>query len=88
MGGCLGADKLLANNKGNIKMTGAYLRVLRDGKMVNIEVEYLTDEERREKLAEDPRLIEWLNLVCNTLIEAESVLNQIEQIIRPQSTEG
>jgi len=49
-------------------MTGAYLRVKRNGKWQNIEVEYLTDEEREEALKDDPRLIKWLNLVCKCLM--------------------
>lgn len=56
-------------------MTGAYLRVQRDGKWLNLEVEHLTDEERQEKLSSDPRLIQWLNLACAKLVEAEGILN-------------
>lgn len=50
-------------------MTGAYLRVERDGKWKTVEVEFLTDEERETLLKDDPRLINWLHLVCNTLKE-------------------
>ena len=59
-------------------MTGAYLRVQRDGKWLNLEVEYLTDEERQEKLSNDPRLVQWLNLVCATLVDAERLLDKVE----------
>ena len=52
-------------------MTGAYLRVERDGKYENIEVEYLTDEEREHLLRKDGRLIKWLHLVCKTLASIE-----------------
>ncbi len=56
-------------------MTGAYLRVERDGKWQALEVEYLTDAERETILKDNPRLINWLHLVCNilaTLIDKES----------------
>lgn len=58
-------------------MTGAFLRVQRDGKWMNLEVEHLTDEERQEKLGSDPRLIQWLNLVCATLAQAEGILDRL-----------
>ena len=56
-------------------MTGAYLRIEREGKWENIEVEYLTDQERQEIFIgkevstekNEPRLLQWLNLVCNKL---------------------
>lgn len=48
-------------------MTGAFLRVKRNGKFVPVEVEFLTDEERIELLSNDERLIQWLNIVCNCL---------------------
>ncbi len=53
-------------------MTGAYLRVKRDGEWENIEVEYLTDEERKDKLSDDPRLIHWLHMVCHNLTRLEN----------------
>lgn len=58
-------------------MTGAYLRVHREGLWLNIEVEHLTDAERSEKLASDPRLIDWLNLVCNKLADIEPLLDEL-----------
>ena len=60
-------------------MTGAYLRVKRDGKWENIEIEFLTDAEREENLKDDPRLINWLNLVCNKLSEIEELLQDLEK---------
>ena len=39
-------------------MTGAYLRVQRDGKWLSLEVEHLTSEEREETLKNDPRLMQ------------------------------
>ena len=53
-------------------MTGAFLRFMRDGMWMNIEVEYLTNDERKAALegrsAEE--LLRWLNLVCHTLAES------------------
>jgi hypothetical protein len=60
-------------------MTGAFLRVKRDGKFENVEVERLTDEERESKLANDPRLIAWLNLVCRELVQAEELFKELER---------
>jgi hypothetical protein len=60
-------------------MTGAYLRVQRDGKWMSLEVEHLTNEEREEKLTSDHRLIQWLNLACRKLVECESLLNDLEK---------
>ena len=54
-------------------MTGAYIRVEREGKFLNVEVEYLTDEERIELFTARPpeQLVNWLNLVCNVLEEVQ-----------------
>ena len=48
-------------------MTGAYLRVKREGKWQNIEIEYLTDGEREElfKEAGTEEVLKWLNFMCN-----------------------
>ena len=56
-------------------MTGAFLRVKRDGKWENIEVEYLTIEERKElfKDREPDELLRWLDLTCSFLCEFEEV---------------
>ena len=58
-------------------MTGAYLRVKRDGKWENIEVEHLTDEERELILKDDDRLMNWLHLTCHELIKTESLLDDL-----------
>lgn len=58
-------------------MTGAYLRVERKGRWESIEVEKLTDEERLDKLGDDSRLLQWLNLVCEKLNEAEKILDEL-----------
>ena len=60
-------------------MTGAYLRVKRNGKWQNSEVEYLTDAEREEILKDDPRIMIWLHLVCKKLAYAESILKEIDK---------
>ena len=48
-------------------MTGAYLRVRREGKWQNVEIEYLSDKEREElfKEADREELLRWLNFMCN-----------------------
>ena len=48
-------------------MTGAYLRIQREGKWQNVELEYLTDEERQElfKEAGTEEVLKWLNFMCN-----------------------
>ena len=48
-------------------MIGAYLRVKREGKWQNIEIEYLTDGEREELFKDDSpeNILKWLNFMCN-----------------------
>lgn len=66
-------------------MTGAYLRVQRNGKWENVEVEYLTDDEREQALADDPRLIHWLHLVCKTLAKCENpLLTLVDGEVKPK----
>ena len=60
-------------------MTGAYLRVKRDGKWENIEVEYLTDEERETLLKDDDRLMSWLHLTCKELVKIDVLLKDLEK---------
>lgn len=57
-------------------MTGAYLRVKRDGKWEAIEVEHLTDEEREDALAmrEPKALLPWINMLCRVVAETERQL--------------
>ena len=57
-------------------MTGAYLRVKRDGKWEPIEVEDLTDDERKTILGErkSEELLRWLNLTCKALVECEKFI--------------
>ena len=62
-------------------MTGAYLRVKRNNEWKVIEVEHLTNKERELILKNDPRLINWLHLVCKTLVNAENTLMDISKII-------
>jgi hypothetical protein len=47
-------------------MTGAYLRVRREGTWQNVEIEYLTDTERMElfKDASNEEVLKWLNFMC------------------------
>ena len=60
-------------------MTGGYLRVKRNDKWENVEVEHLTDEERETILKDDDRLMNWLHMVCNKLSEAEKFLKDLEK---------
>ena len=48
-------------------MTGAYLRIQREGTWQNVEIEYLTDNERMElfKEADSEEILKWLNFMCN-----------------------
>ena len=48
-------------------MTGAYLRIQREGKWQNVEIEYLSDAERAElfKDSNSEELLKWLNFMCN-----------------------
>lgn len=60
------------------KVTGAYLRVKRDGKWCNVEVEHLTDAERREVLTRVDKgdgIWPWLDLVCHKLSDLEPLLD-------------
>ena len=57
-------------------MTGAYLRVNRNNKWENVEVEHLTDEERQCALGSKD-LMPWLNLACKKLAEIEKLIDQL-----------
>lgn len=48
-------------------MTGAYVRIKREGTWQNVEIEYLTDTEREElfKEASNEEVLKWLNFMCN-----------------------
>jgi len=59
-------------------MTGGYLRVKREGKWENIEVEHLTNEERESILKDDDRLMSWLHLTCKELVKAEGLFKDLE----------
>jgi len=60
-------------------MTGAYLRVKRKDKWENIEIEHLTDKEREIVLKDDPRLMQWLHIVCNELVSIDKLLKELEE---------
>ena len=52
-------------------MTGAYLRVKRDG-WENVEIEHLTDKEREDLFQNRPEeLLKWLNFTCKFLAHLE-----------------
>jgi hypothetical protein len=50
-------------------MTGAYCRVKRDGNWQSLQVEELTDAERREIFAGSPadELLRWIDMLCHEL---------------------
>lgn len=60
-------------------MTGAYLRVSRNGKWENIEVEYLTDDERSMVLGKETneRLLQWIALLARTVRENAQIFDDL-----------
>ena len=59
-------------------MTGAYFMAVRDGKRTPVEIEHLTDDEREAKLANDPRLMQWVHLLCHEIVKVETLFKQLE----------
>ncbi len=47
-------------------MTGIYIRIKRNGKWQNIEVEYLTDAER-DKVLKGKGLMQWIHTLCKII---------------------
>ena len=64
-------------------MTGAYLRVKRNDRFENIEVEYLTKDELNHMFLSRPQeeLVNWLALVCSKLNEAEKEIVKLNYLI-------
>jgi hypothetical protein len=62
-------------------MTGAYLRVERDGKWENVEVEHLTEDELKAKfLTRSPEeLVSWLNMTCSFLRKLQPLIDDLER---------
>lgn len=58
-------------------MTGAYLRVKRDGKCQSVEVEYMTPDERAEQFGSrsNAELLRWIDVLCSQLVIAEKTLD-------------
>ena len=61
-------------------MTGAYLRIQRNEKWLSIEIEHLTNAERRKYLKDDLNLLQWLNIVCEELAKAEELLDALVEV--------
>lgn len=61
-------------------MSGAYLRVKRDGKWTHLEVEYLTPQERLEHFQHRPQeeLVRWMDLLCETIAAVEKQSWELE----------
>jgi len=64
-------------------MTGAYIRVKRGESFQNIEIEHLTDEERRElfKNTDKETIVSWINLLCNSMVGVEEQLKITENAL-------
>ena len=62
-------------------MTGAYLRVERDGKWENIEVEHLTEEELDEIIGSRHKdeVMDWLKMLCERLKYIEETYFEKEE---------
>ena len=62
-------------------MTGLFVRIVRDGKAVSLELEVLTDEERQDLFKDFPRqkLINCIDTLCNW-IKTNVKENLTEQI--------
>lgn len=58
-------------------MTGAYLRVNRDGKWQNIEVEHLTSTERKDVFGgrSPEELVRWIDMLCTTIVDIQHVID-------------
>lgn len=61
-------------------MTGAFVRIKRDGKLENIEIEYLSVQERIDlfKDKDKEEILKWLDLTCSVLCEIEEASEIIE----------
>lgn len=59
-------------------MTGAYYKVYRLGKLVDVELEYLTDDERANLINERDKeyAVFIINLACRKLRLADQILTQ------------
>jgi len=57
-------------------MTGAFLRVKRNGKWESIEVEYLNRKERKIALSgrKPEELLRWIDILCGMLVACEETL--------------
>lgn len=65
-------------------MTGIYMRINRNGRWQNFEVEYLTAEERAEHLGNrnSAELVRWIDSLCRALVKAEVMLSENEIAIK------
>jgi len=61
-------------------MTGAYLRVKRDGKWQSIEIEYLTNEERilAFKNKDAKECYRWIVMLCKEITKAEKTIAEFK----------
>jgi len=72
-------------------MTGAFVRIKRDGKFENIEIEYLSVQERINlfKDKDKEEILKWLDLTCSVLCEIKEASEIIEvEIIEAEIIEA
>jgi hypothetical protein len=64
--------------KEGLSMTGAYLRVKRNDKYENVEIEYLTDEEIDEVFgkAENEEMRRWIKFLVNQLYSIATFIDK------------
>lgn len=72
-------------------MTGAFLRVKRDDKWENLEVEFLTDEELDAAFLDrtPAALVSWIKMLCGHLRHLAPLMAELERdgIVQPVSKE-
>ena len=64
-------------------MTGLYLRIKRDGKFHNLEIEHLTPEELALVFKDRPsdELINWLKALTKVIADVEPIVNAYNDAI-------
>jgi len=63
-------------------MTGALVRIKRDGIYQAIEIEHLTNDERKEFFlvihkADTDTMLKWINLLCGVIVKTEEFFDEI-----------
>ena len=65
-------------------MTGAFLRVEREGKWENVEIEHLTEVELNEIIGPRSKseIMDWLSLTCSMLRLADTAISRQEELLK------